>query len=75
MTLSYQELQELLAQCNDAIIAINRAGKGPHVTPIWYLWDGEAFYFSITNNSAKYSNIKRNPAISLVGNLSNTLHC
>lgn len=66
MTLQSQDLQDLLAQRNNAVVAINRSGKGPHVTPIWYLWDGEAFYFSITKNHAKYTNIKRDPAISLL---------
>jgi PPOX class probable F420-dependent enzyme len=66
MALQSQDLQDLLAKRNNAIIAINRPEKGPHVTPVWYLWDGEAFYFSITRNRAKYPNIKRDPSISLV---------
>lgn len=66
MTLQSQDLQDLLAKRNNAIVAITRPGKAPQVTPVWYLWDGEAFYFSITKNRAKYPNIKRNPAISLV---------
>ncbi len=61
-----QELQDLLAQRNNAIVAVNRRSGGPHVTPIWYVWDGEDFYFSITTDRAKYSNIKRDPSISLI---------
>lgn len=66
MTLQSQDLQDLLAQKNNAIVAINRPGKGPQVTPVWYLWDGEAFYFGITRDRAKYPNIKRDPSISLM---------
>jgi len=61
-----QELQGLLAQRHNAIIAVNRRAGGPHVTPVWYVWDGEDFYFSITTDRAKYSNIKRDPSISLI---------
>lgn len=61
-----QEAQDLLTQRNNAIIAVSRPSGGPQVTPVWYLWDGEAFYFSITRDRAKYSNIKRNPSISLI---------
>ena len=61
-----QELQGLLKQRNNAIIAVNRRSGGPQVTPVWYLWDGDAFYVSITTDRAKYANIKRDPSISLI---------
>ena len=61
-----EELQELLTKTNSAIVAVNRPSGGPQVTPVWYLWDGEAFYFSTTTDRAKFSNIKRDPAISLI---------
>lgn len=61
-----EEMQDLLAQRNNAIVAVNRRSGGPQVTPVWYVWDGEAFYLSTTKSSAKYTHIKRNPAISLI---------
>lgn len=61
-----QDMQDLLAQRNNAIIAVNRPSGGPQVTPVWYVWDGEAFYFSTTKDRAKYINIKRDPSISLI---------
>jgi PPOX class probable F420-dependent enzyme len=61
-----QEVQDLLKERNHAVIAINRPSGGPQVTPVWYLWDGEAFYFSTKKDSAKYRNMKRNPSISLI---------
>ena len=60
------KFQELLSQPNNAIIAVNRPSGGPQLTPVWYLWDGEAFYFSTTRDRAKYINIKRDPSISLI---------
>jgi len=61
-----QELHGLLKQRNNAILAVNRRSGAPHVTPVWYLWDGEDFYVNITTDGAKYANIQRDPSISLV---------
>ena len=56
----------LLTQPNTAIIGVNRANGAPQLTVVWYAWDGKDFYFSTLKDRAKYKNIKRNPAISLI---------
>ena len=56
----------LLAQPRTAIIGVNRAQGAPQLTIVWYFWDGKDFYFSTVKDRAKYVNIKRNPAISLL---------
>jgi len=56
----------MLAQPNTAVIGINRAKGAPQLTVVWYVWDGKDFFFSTTKDRAKYVNIKRNPAISLM---------
>jgi len=61
-----EEIQALLSKSNNAIIGVNRATGGPQLTPVWYAWDGEAFYFSTTKDRSKYVNLKRNPNISLI---------
>jgi PPOX class probable F420-dependent enzyme len=61
-----QDIEDLLSQPNNAIIAVNRPTGGPQLTPVWYLWDGDSFYFSTAKDRAKYPNIKRNPSISLI---------
>ncbi len=66
MVMIPEEMQDLLAQRNNAIVAVNRRSGGPQVTPVWYVWDGEAFYFSTTKDRAKYALIKRDPGISLL---------
>jgi hypothetical protein len=33
-----EALQAFLAKPNDAIVAVNRAGKGAQLTPLWFLW-------------------------------------
>jgi PPOX class probable F420-dependent enzyme len=61
-----QEMQTLLSQANNAIVAVNRARGGPQLTPVWYAWDGANFLFCTTKDRAKYWNIKRYPDISLI---------
>jgi nitroimidazol reductase NimA-like FMN-containing flavoprotein (pyridoxamine 5'-phosphate oxidase superfamily) len=40
-----EALQAFLAKPHEAIVATNRVGKGPQLSPVWFLWDGEAFLF------------------------------
>lgn len=56
----------LLAQPTTAVIGVNRATGAPQLTAVWYVWDGNDFIFSTTKDRAKYVNIKRNPAITLL---------
>ena len=56
----------LLAQPNTAVIGVNRAKGGPQLTVVWYAWDGTDFFFTTKKDTAKYANIKRNSAISLL---------
>lgn len=63
-----EERDALLAKPLDAILAVQRPSAPPQLTPLWFYWDGEAFYLSTTRDRAKYPNIKRNPAVSLIVN-------
>ena len=56
----------LLAQPNTAVLGINRARGAPQLSVVWYVWDGSDFIFYTKKDRAKYGNIKRNPAISLL---------
>jgi len=50
----------------DAILAVNRPTGGPQLTPVWFVWDGEAFWLSIRNHSAKYRYMQRDQDISVL---------
>lgn len=63
-----EALQAFLAKPNDAIVATNRPGKGSQLSPVWFLWDGESFFFSTQKATAKYNNIVRDPNISVIVN-------
>lgn len=61
-----EERNEQLAKPLNAIVAVSRRAGGPQLTPVWFYWGGEAFFFSTTRSREKYKNIKRNPEISLI---------
>lgn len=60
--------QALLAKPTLAVVALNRPSKSPQLTVVWYEWDGTTFRFSTTRSRAKFANIMRDPAISLLVN-------
>lgn len=61
-----EQQETFLAERRNATIAsINKDGT-PQVTPVVYYWDGAAFYVSVTKETVKYKNIKRDPRISLI---------
>ena len=66
MTMTSEEINTFLSKPNNAIVGVNRAEGGPQLTPVWYAWDGQAFYFSTTKDRAKYLNLQRDPSISLI---------
>ncbi|WP_347813397.1 PPOX class F420-dependent oxidoreductase [Actinomadura sp. KC216] len=37
----------------------------PHITPVWYVFDGEAFAFTTNGEAAKARNLRRNPRAAL----------
>src|SRR6266700_451030 len=61
-----EEMKDFLSKPNNAIIGVNRAAGGPQLTPVWYIWDGKAFYISTTKDRSKYPNIRRDSSISLI---------
>lgn len=56
-----EERAELLAQGLVAIIATEQADGRPHLTPIWFSWDGAAFEVVTPGSSRKFRNLRRLP--------------
>jgi PPOX class probable F420-dependent enzyme len=64
--LTSDEINEFLAERRNAVIATINKGGSPQLTPVIFYWDGTAFYISVTKETIKYKNLKRDPRISLV---------
>src|SRR5207245_5411788 len=41
-------------------------GPTPHVTPLWYVWDGQALWLYSILRSQRWVNLRRNPTVSVV---------
>ena len=61
-----ESLAAFLAQSRNLILAGNRAGGRPHLTPNWFCWDGERFYVSTTRDRVKYVLFLRDPRAQLL---------
>ena len=58
-------IAEFLAAARHALVATNRAGRSPQLSPVWYLYDDNALYFAVLASSAKYRNLIRDPQVSV----------
>lgn len=61
-----EQMRRILSQARNAVVALNRTGKAPHLSVVWFVWDSEYFRFSTTTDRVKYGLLQRNPAISLL---------
>lgn len=39
---------------------------GPHVAPLWYVWDGLAMWFTSVVRSQRWTDLERDPRVSVV---------
>ncbi len=60
-------VQELLAEPLLARLGTaNPATAQPHVTPVWFAWDGECLYISAFISTRKAREVSKNPRISVL---------
>jgi nitroimidazol reductase NimA-like FMN-containing flavoprotein (pyridoxamine 5'-phosphate oxidase superfamily) len=59
------EAREKLAQAGNIWFASVRSDGRPHLTPVWFVYDGLRLYVSIDPNSIKSRNLASNPNVSL----------
>jgi PPOX class probable F420-dependent enzyme len=61
-----EQINDFLSERRNATIAtINKNGM-PQLTPVIFYWDGSTFYVSVTKETIKYKNLKRDSRMSLV---------
>jgi PPOX class probable F420-dependent enzyme len=63
---STEKLDAFLAEARNVMVAGVRRDGRPHVTPNWFIWDGERFFVSTTRTRAKFNIFKRDPRVELV---------
>jgi pyridoxamine 5'-phosphate oxidase-like protein len=66
VAMSKDEIDEFLSgRWNARLATIGKDGY-PHVTPLWYYWDGECMYFALTTKRQSCKNLQHNPRCSAV---------
>lgn len=59
------ERDAFLAQartCRVATVSVD----GPHLTPLWFVWDGSALWFSSIVRSRRWRDLERDPRVAVV---------
>ncbi len=59
MAMTHQELEEFLKAPRLARLAVVKKDGGPHVSPVWYLWEDGHFWFTTTAGRVKGRAIRR----------------
>jgi F420H(2)-dependent biliverdin reductase len=60
-----QDAREKLSRAANIWLASVRPDGRPHLTPVWFVYDGLQLYVSIDPNSVKSRNLASNPNVSL----------
>jgi PPOX class probable F420-dependent enzyme len=60
------ELRSFLEGRRYAVLATHDPDGGVHLTPIWFLFEDDRFYFASSSGSRKVKNVERNVSASVV---------
>ena len=63
--LTTEERDEFLTGKRIGRLATNREDGWPHVTPIWYVWEGDRFVLTLGKSRRHLRNIARDPKVTL----------
>ncbi|HUF98239.1 MAG TPA: pyridoxamine 5'-phosphate oxidase family protein [Ilumatobacter sp.] len=66
IAMSSEELDAYLAEQRTIRVACVGADGAPHVTPLWFVWDGSSIWLTSIVASQRWTNIMRDPRVSLV---------
>lgn len=66
IALDVPELDTLLGAERTARVASVSAGGRPHVSPLWFVWDGSALWFYSIVKSQRWTDLLRDPRVAVV---------
>lgn len=64
--MSPEELDEFLRTEHTCRVASVGADGAPHVAPLWFVWDGEALWLNSLVRSQRWTDLQRDPRVSVV---------
>lgn len=66
IAMSRDELDEFLRTEHTCRVASVGADGAPHVAPLWFVWDGEALWLNSLVRSQRWTDLQRDPRVSVV---------
>ena len=66
MTMSHSEIDEFLREKRIAVIGTIRKDGSPHLTSMWYGYDGQTITFNIGKDSVKAFNVRQDNRVSIM---------
>jgi PPOX class probable F420-dependent enzyme len=66
IAMSAEERDAFLREQRTCRVASVGADGSPHVTPLWYVWDGEHLWLNSLTRSQRHANLLRDPRIAVV---------
>ena len=60
-----QEIDEFLTVQRTARVATTN-GDGPHVTPLWFIWDGGALWLYSITKSRRWADLRNDPRVAVL---------
>ena len=60
------ERDRFLSEQRACRVATISAGRRPHVMPLWFVWDGSAFWLYSIIRAQRWTDILRNPQVAVV---------
>lgn len=66
IALTPEEMDDLLATMRTCRVGSIGVDGGPHVTPMWFAWDGSCIWLYSIIKSQRWTNLMRDPRVSVV---------
>ena len=65
IAMNAEELASFLAEQHTCRLATT-GPDGPHVAPVWFVWDGQALWVYSLTRSQRWANVTRDPRVAVV---------
>ena len=66
IAMTTDEVDAYLRSARTCRVGTVGADGGPHVSPLWFVWDGEAVWLNSVVKSQRWTNVVRTPRVSVV---------
>jgi len=66
IALSKEELDAFLTESRTCRVATLTSSGAPHVSPLWYVWDGTSLWLYSIVKSQRWADILRDPRVAVV---------